>query len=69
MMPLQSGSYINGRLLSFVLLGNRLNQMGREKGSDTKREKEKQRRQRVRRYLRLTDEKRGRNKITVDGKP
>lgn len=66
MMPLQSSSYINGRLLSFVLLWERLNQMGKEKGSDREREKEKQRRQRVRRYLCLTDEYRGRKKIIVD---
>lgn len=40
--------------------------MGKEKGSDTGREKEKQRRRWVRRYLCLTDEHRGRKKITVD---
>lgn len=43
--------------------------MGKEKGSDTKGEKEEQRRQRVRRYLCLTDQNRGRKIITVDGKP
>lgn len=43
--------------------------MGREKGSDTKGEKEKQRRQRVRRYLCLTDQNRGRKIIIVGGKP
>lgn len=42
--------------------------MGKEKGSDNKREKEKQRRRRVRRYLCLTDEHRGRLKIIVDRK-
>lgn len=43
--------------------------MGKEKGSDTKGEKEEQRRQRVRRYLCLTDQNRGRKIITVDRKP
>lgn len=40
MMPLQSGSNINGRLCSSVLLWERLNQMGEEKGSDTERKGE-----------------------------
>lgn len=43
--------------------------MGKEKGSDTKGEKEKQRRQRVRRYLCLTDQNRGRKIIIVGGQP
>lgn len=66
MMPLECGLNINIRLLRFVLLWEGLNQMGKEKGSDTGREKEKQRRRWVRRYLCLTDEHRGRKKIIVD---
>lgn len=40
MMPLQSGSNINARLRCSVLPWERLNQMGKEKGSDTERKGE-----------------------------
>lgn len=64
---LQSGSNMNSRLLSCALPWKRLHQMGREKSEWGHRER-RRRKRRVRQYLCLTDEHRGRKKIIVERK-